>query len=227
MLTLLTFEGLGRKNMSWILLILSLSAGATPYDYVLLFDGDKVQSWSSTIGISMFNTHTSPFLVQTHSQHLWKEKFCLVSSKSTMSVCLHPEGCFYAGWTKTHLRVIHAEHKCATRTINIDWFFTASWRHCTVSVWTVSLIFILTFNATLKGSFFSICPCVSAFSSAQFLFCFTLLAGHLLTAAVLQLFAFIIMRSHFKQPAALYLNHLQWTGERDRLMSYAVIVTIP
>lgn len=51
-------------------------------------------------------------------------------------------------------------------------------------------------------------------SSAQLLFCFTLLAGHLLAAAVLQLFALVVVRSHFKQPAALDLNHLRAEGER-------------
>lgn len=45
-------------------------------------------------------------------------------------------------------------------------------------------------------------------SSAQLLFCFALLAGHLLAAAVLQLFALVVVRCHFKQPAALYLDHL-------------------
>lgn len=45
-------------------------------------------------------------------------------------------------------------------------------------------------------------------SSAQLLFCFALLAGHLLAAAVLQLFALVVVRCHFEQPAALYLDHL-------------------
>lgn len=52
------------------------------------------------------------------------------------------------------------------------------------------------------------------FSSAQLLFCFSLLAGHLLAAAVLQLFALVVVRSHFKQPAAVYLNNLH-AGGRD------------
>lgn len=46
-------------------------------------------------------------------------------------------------------------------------------------------------------------------SSAQLLFGFALFAGHLLAAAVLQLFALVVVRRHFKQPAALYLDHLQ------------------
>lgn len=45
-------------------------------------------------------------------------------------------------------------------------------------------------------------------ASAQLLLGLSLLAGHLLAAAVLQLFALVVVRSHFEQPAALDLNHL-------------------
>lgn len=62
--------------------------------------------------------------------------------------------------------------------------------------------------------FFHLFPEALVSSSAQLLFRFTLLAGHLLAAAVLQLFALVVVRSHFKQPAALYLNHLWWRGEK-------------
>lgn len=52
--------------------------------------------------------------------------------------------------------------------------------------------------------------------SAQLFSCFALLAGHLLAAVVLQLFTLVVVRSHFQQPAALYLNHL-WRMSRERL----------
>lgn len=57
----------------------------------------------------------------------------------------------------------------------------------------------------------------SPFTSAQLLFCFALLTGHLLAAAVLQLFALVVVRGHFKQPAALYLDHLSATEDRRRV----------
>lgn len=51
-----------------------------------------------------------------------------------------------------------------------------------------------------------------ALSLAELLLRFALLARHLLAAAVLQLFALVVVRSHFQQPAAVYLNHL-WGEE--------------
>lgn len=50
--------------------------------------------------------------------------------------------------------------------------------------------------------------------SAQLLLRLPLLAGHLLVTAVLQLFALVIVRSHFEQPAAVDLNHLQSRQKR-------------
>lgn len=49
----------------------------------------------------------------------------------------------------------------------------------------------------------------AAFASAQLLLRFALLAGHLLAAAVLQLFALVVVGGHFQQPAAVDLDHLQ------------------
>lgn len=44
---------------------------------------------------------------------------------------------------------------------------------------------------------------------AQLFLRFALFAGHLLAAVVLQLFTLVVVRSHFQQPTAVYLNHLQ------------------
>lgn len=88
---------------------------------------------------------------------------------------------------------------------------------------TFNIISPPTFNPALREGwsvplyFFLFLPSILwalIFTSAQLLFCFALLAGHLLAAAVLQLFALVVVRSHFEQPAALYLDHLR-AGERD------------
>lgn len=49
---------------------------------------------------------------------------------------------------------------------------------------------------------------ISRHLSAQLLLGFALLAGHLLVAAVLQLFALVVVGSHLQQPGALDLDHL-------------------
>lgn len=52
-------------------------------------------------------------------------------------------------------------------------------------------------------------------TSAQLLLGLALLAGHLLAAAVLQLFALVVVGGHFQQPAAVDLDHLQ-TKENNK-----------
>lgn len=59
--------------------------------------------------------------------------------------------------------------------------------------------------------------------SAQLFLRFALFAGHLLAAVVLQLFTLVVMRSHFQQPTALYLNYLQRTRRRDETFILAGI----
>lgn len=184
----------------------------TPYDYVLMFDGDEVQTWSSIVSISMFNTHTSP---DSFTASL--ERKILFGQFRIYNECVSTPRRLFLCWLNKNTPELSMQN------IHIDWYFTASWRHWKFSVWTVTDIYFNFHRYSKRVFVFSICPCVPSVSSAQFLFCFTLLAGHLLTAAVLQLFAFIIMRSHFKQPAALYLDHLQWTGverEINELCSY-------
>lgn len=50
---------------------------------------------------------------------------------------------------------------------------------------------------------------------AQLFLCFALFAGHLLAAVVLQLFTLVVVRRHFQQPTAVYLNHLQGARRKD------------
>lgn len=56
---------------------------------------------------------------------------------------------------------------------------------------------------------------------AQLFLRFALFAGHLLAAVVLQLFTLVVVRSHFQQPTALYLNHLQRMRRRDETVILA------
>lgn len=58
---------------------------------------------------------------------------------------------------------------------------------------------------------------------AQFFLRFALFAGHLLAAVVLQLFTLVVVRSHFQQPTAVYLNHLQRIRWRDETFILAGI----
>lgn len=55
---------------------------------------------------------------------------------------------------------------------------------------------------------------------AQLFSRFALLAGHLLAAVVLQLFALVVVRSHLQQPAALDLNHLPTRTRRLKCVSW-------
>lgn len=58
---------------------------------------------------------------------------------------------------------------------------------------------------------------------AQLFLRFALFAGHLLAAVVLQLFTLVVVRSHFQQPTALYLNHLHRMRQRDETFILAGI----